>query len=250
MILWVPLTPIGFVEACATRILTGKWRRAGTLRVWRQGAIIGGMDCDLIDLASLDEPKTAALLDKISNQKRGRLLELGAHVGVYAIPFAKRGWEVIALEPSPETFKILKANVARNQVSGTMQIRNVAAWSSNGVATFLISRSHSGEDSLLALPDSAGVQVQTVSLDELLRTTANLDLAKVDIEGAELEALSSTPPALIKRVAIWVMELRAAHLKAVCQLMEAQGYKWRIIEELVRGKGVFNVLFHNNETPL
>ncbi len=238
----VPLNPVGFLQACAERVLTGKWWRSGRLRVWRQGTVLSGMRCDLIHLLSLDEPKTAGLLAHLCESTPGEFIDIGAHVGTYSVPFAKRGWMVTAVEPSVKTLEILRQNVARNAVGNKVRLRNAAVWSNSGFASMYVSTTQSAQDSLVPRLGSVAV-VPTITLEDLLEQVGRADLVKMDIEGAELAVLSVTNPQSIRRAAKWVMEVNAETLQPVYRLMTQIGYDFRLVEKLVMTKGVYNAYF-------
>lgn len=238
----VPLNPIGFFHAAAERALTGRWWRSGRLRVWRQGAVLSGMHCDLMHLLSLEEPKTAGLLAHLCGTAKGEFVDIGAHVGTYAVPFARRGWRVTAVEPSVKTFEILKQNVVRNGVEKNVRLQNAAVWSTSGFASIYVSATQSALDSLVPRRGSA-ILVPTITLEDLLEEVGRADLVKMDIEGAELAVLSAADPRTIRRAEKWVLELSTETLRTVCTLMTRSGYDFGIIEKLVMTKGVYNVFF-------
>ncbi len=238
----VPLSPFSFFRASAERVVTGRWWRSGRLLVWRQNTLLSGMRCDLIHLMSLDEPKTAALLAHLRASMKGGFIDIGAHVGTYTVPFAKHGWRVTAVEPSGITFEMLKENVTRNGVGKRVRLQNAAVWSSSGFTEMYLSATQSAQDSLVPRRGSIAL-VPTITLEELLDQTVTADLAKMDIEGAELAVLSATNPDSIRRVAKWVMEVNSETLEPVCRLMGQIGYEFRLIEKLVTTKGVYNAYF-------
>lgn len=239
---WVPLSPVGFLQASAERVLTGRWWRSGHLRVWRQGAILSGMHCDLMHLLSLDEPKTAGFLAQSCESMQGEFIDIGAHVGTYSVPFAKRGWMVTAVEPSVKTFEILKQNVARNGVGKKVRLLNTAVWSTSGFASMYVSTTQSAQDSLVPRRGSVAL-VPTITLEDLLGRAGRADLVKMDIEGAELAVLSGTNPQSIRRASKWVIEVNVDTVQPVCHLMSQAGYDFRLIEKLVTTKGVYNAYF-------
>jgi len=53
-------------------------------------------------------------------------LDVGAGVGSYSIPAAKRGLRVIAIEPDPISFRLLLQNAKLNDVE--LELKNIAAY--------------------------------------------------------------------------------------------------------------------------
>lgn len=123
----------------------------------------------------------------------GTYVDVGAHVGGFAIPVADAHSDVdIQLfEPVPATRALLEKNLARNGVADRVRIWTCAVGSRSshsrmsgvdGVANHLV------EGGKAAGPGSVEVQVET--LDELLLKQAKrVDVIKCDIEGGELPAM-------------------------------------------------------------
>jgi len=59
-------------------------------------------------------------------------LNVGAHIGKYAIPVAKTGAKVIAIEPHPLNFLFFRANIMLNNVQDHVIALNQAIWSQEG----------------------------------------------------------------------------------------------------------------------
>ena len=66
-----------------------------------------------------------------------RLVDVGANVGQFAIPMAKRGHTVVSFEPVPSTCQKLKANIAKASVGGSVLVYCAAAAGTKGTVTFL-----------------------------------------------------------------------------------------------------------------
>ena len=65
--------------------------------------------------------------------------DVGAHHGLYTIAIAKRvrdGGKVIAFEPQPENFEVLRAQVALNRISGSVTLEKLALSRAPGEVSF------------------------------------------------------------------------------------------------------------------
>lgn len=122
----------------------------------------------------------------------GTYIDIGAHVGGFAIPVAKAHPDVTihAFEPVPATRAWLEANLARNGVTDRVTI-----WT-NAVGATKTSGRMTGVDGVanhLAASGKAGpgsVEVQVDTLDDLLfDTVGRVDVIKCDIEGGEFPAM-------------------------------------------------------------
>lgn len=121
------------------------------------------------------------------------IVDVGAFHGEYAVLLgkmvqSKRG-KLIAIEPNPESFRILERNVRLNNLERTVFCESVAVSDTSGKQVLSLDGSQSQVGS------SAGVAVRTATLDELLAKhgIARVDLMIIDVEGAELSVLRSFP---------------------------------------------------------
>lgn len=126
------------------------------------------------------------------------VIDVGANRGWYTLLFSKYVGPsgcVIALEPVPAMFEVLRQNLEINPFSGNVRSHQVAASSESGLAQIEICDA-SPEISRLATSDrrssSAQASVATVTLDELAAAEGlqTVNLIKVDVEGAEAKVLS------------------------------------------------------------
>jgi FkbM family methyltransferase len=175
----------------------------------------------------------ALLWDVITNAHRyvpvpgHRVLDLGAHFGMFSLYCAARGANVVAYEPSPEAFTNLihSAAIARDIGLGSIEPINAAVWKERGVKEFNLSKRSTGENSLL---ERAGIlsktMIPTFTLRDALRDW-NWDCVKVDIEGAESETFLATTQQDLKLIRFLTMEihndlLTVAAVKTLIYLLE------------------------------
>jgi FkbM family methyltransferase len=120
------------------------------------------------------------------------VVDLGSHVGLSVLWFRAmyRDAEIVAIEPHPETFRRLQANVGRLD---RLHLVNAAVADSNGRRPFF-SSGESWAASLRKQPAlHHAVEVPCRRLDDVLADQGieSVDLLKVDIEGSENEGLST-----------------------------------------------------------
>lgn len=70
--------------------------------------------------------ETDAIAALLARFPTGTVVDLGANVGTTTIPFAAAGHDVVAVEPVPHTFDMLRTNVERNGHAGRVQCVNAA----------------------------------------------------------------------------------------------------------------------------
>lgn len=131
----------------------------------------------------------------ISLSKRGTVVvDIGANVGIHTIPMASRvgvNGRVVAFEPDPDNFEILRRNLDMNRLSN-VTLHKLAVSFEPSDALLYQGNSNRGALSLNAENASVGgnpiepVPVQVVVADELLKDYEGcISLIKIDIEGAE-----------------------------------------------------------------
>jgi len=143
-------------------------------------------------LSSLTEIFFFNRYERYYNLKKGdTVVDAGAHFGVFTCKAAKivgDGGEVIAIEPEESNVELLQRNIKMNNLTNVIVIQR-ALWSRKDRIKFHLSsdsRGHSvftGEDNF--------VTIEADTLDNILEELKvdKVDFIKMNIEGAEIEAL-------------------------------------------------------------
>jgi FkbM family methyltransferase len=122
------------------------------------------------------------------------VLDIGANIGLYTLAAAKYAGKVYSFEPDPITFPNLKKNVEGNFYENVVII-NKAVSDRRGRMQFSSSsgKSSRGGNHLVSNLDDTNAEfvlVDTIALDDFFKdTTLKIDVIKMDIEGAEFQAL-------------------------------------------------------------
>ena len=123
------------------------------------------------------------------------ILDVGAHIGVYATLAAQRvgsAGRVIAVEPDARNVEILRANLVANAVEERVEIIEAAASDANGTVRFYLDEAETtgtmGSQWEDPLADSRPAEIPAVRLDDVLGESEP-DLVKIDVQGAEVAAL-------------------------------------------------------------
>lgn len=164
--------------------------------------------------------------------------DIGAHVGFVALVMGRRvGREgtVHCFEPVEENLRYIRHNVAANSATN-VTIHPFALGSEDGVRPFVltnISDSQGFYPHPLA-PSSGMIEVRQAALDGQI---ARLDLAKIDVEGAELDVLAGMkrlleghPPMLVEWAPAW--QLAGGHQpNELVEALTALGYTLRVLDD-------------------
>jgi len=134
---------------------------------------------DYLHAGLYNEPKTFNFFkEQIKNCRV--FVDVGANIGGYAIRAAKY-CKVYAIEPLPRNYKILKINEKLNNVK--INSFNIAAGNKNDKIKLYYERGAYGTPSIKRKQKEL-IEVEMKRLDEIINEE-NIDLIKIDVEGAE-----------------------------------------------------------------
>lgn len=188
----------------------------------------------------------------------GSYVDIGAHVGGFAIPVAKAHADVQihAFEPVPGTRRWLAANLARNGVTDRVTIWPNAVGAAPGSARMTTFDGGSNHLEGGGKVGARSVQVEIVRLDDvLLERVPRIDAIKCDIEGAELPALHGAEKILRRDRPALMVEIDRRYTPRFGYLPEdlfghlaKLGYSWRWFhgEELADGMDIEEALSRTN----
>lgn len=133
-----------------------------------------------------------------------RALIVGSHVGTLVVPLSRLSLATVAIEANPNTFALLKTNLALNGIANC-ETFNVAASDKEGTMEFLLSRVNSGGSKMAPKKDRyiyrfdkpERILVKSSPLDALIENK-DFDLVVMDIEGSECLALAGMQGILAK----------------------------------------------------
>lgn len=147
-----------------------------------------------------------------------RVLDVGANVGIFSCDFAARFDEVVAFEPVPRVRECLVLNVPEN-----VQVEPVAIADSEGVLKMYPTVLNCGASFISNHPEvmtpevtdraerQIEVQVRTIDSYEF----GDVDLIKLDIQGAEYLALLGAKETILRNRPVVLVEQKAVNAEHV-----------------------------------
>ena len=161
------------------------------------------------------------------------VIDVGANVGAYTLLAAKLVGEngrVVALEPEPINFNLLKRNIEINGFKNVILLQ-LAAWNKDGSAVMEIRRNiadHTLSPQFGSTEALFQMEVQTARIDSLTRKIGirKVDWLKVDVEGAEYKVLMGCRNLLASSRAHVLIEVHLPEvLEPIINLLKKLGYQ-------------------------
>lgn len=159
--------------------------------------------------------------------------DVGAHTGFFSLIAARLvgpSGIVVAFEPDPQNASVLKANIAKNQLTQITALE-VAVWSSPGQVTFeqasIASNRTQGRVSSAEGSGFVRISVPAIRLDDLVfgEGYPAPRLIKMDVEGAEWEALQGARRLLTEKQPRLLCEVHdPAQMGQIRAYLEGFGY--------------------------
>ena len=174
-----------------------------------------------------------------------RVLDIGAHIGYFTLLAARAvgpTGRVYSFEPDPDNYRFLCHNVALNGMEGVVTTVPKAVADTSGIRPFVADTKHSVVSSFLREGRSdAAMPVECTTVDDFL-DGRKIDVVKLDVEGAELEALRGMRRTLTEtsQVAMFVecnptsLASAGASVRELLDELDALQFEARLIDERQR----------------
>ena len=165
------------------------------------------------------EPGTRMLIQKLL-RPGDTFVDAGANIGMHTLAAARAmqgTGRIVAFEPHPVTHDLLRKSIWMNGFSDLVETRQ-AAVSDRAGAEHLYLGSTSGHHSLypleLKLTVPPPLEVPLLRIDDILDESGKVDLMKIDVEGAELEALRGAKATIERNPGLaLIVEFGISHLR-------------------------------------
>lgn len=209
-------------------------------------------------LHGIREPQATRYLQSIMRPE-WVVMECGANIGYYALQEARIVKEVIAIEPTPDSFKVLSDNIKLNDYKNIRAYR-MAMGDHNGEAKFEISKACNWNK--IASKDNKdkadNLTVNMFTIDSFLNGQ-KIDYLRMDVEGYELrilkgmtETLKNSKPRMFIEVHRDMLREYGGSQLELMQFMADLGYS--IEKSYIMGResstGIISNLLKHEDTRL
>lgn len=148
-------------------------------------------------------------------------VDAGANIGMHTLAAATavgEGGRIVAFEPLPSTHELLRKSIWTNGFSEIVETHQAAVSNRQGRQPLFLGAT-SGHHSLYPLQAQRvatppAVEVPLVRIDDVLGAGARVDVMKIDVEGAELEAVEGAGDTIANNPGIaLIVEFGISHLR-------------------------------------
>jgi FkbM family methyltransferase len=131
--------------------------------------------------------------DFVPITKDSIIIDVGAHIGSFSLMVARNVCKVLAFEPEPNNYQMLKKNMELNKLEN-MAIFEMAISGSSGCQDIYTYKGGSTADYFLYKRGTTNIKtgcVHTISVEDIIKkeNLPQIDFLKLDCEGAEHDIL-------------------------------------------------------------
>ncbi len=142
------------------------------------------------------------------------VVDVGAHIGSFSIGVARSAYKVLAFEPEPTNYRMLKKNMEINHlenmfvfemaVSGTTGYRDIYTYEGGSSADYSLYKS--------GIVNVKKGRISTISIDDIIKREGlpRIDVLKLDCEGAEHDILKHISFEAASKIMGIAMEMHGA----------------------------------------
>ena len=176
------------LRVIAVRLLS--WRQKGRLTRCGMSFVLPSGDFGVTleaESTGSYEPVTTNLIESLLSSGM-TFIDIGAHVGLFAIPATQwvgRSGKVIAFEPHPKNFDLLLNNLKINQVEEEVTAIQSAISNKTQSMDLYTCSFNTGDHQLYPSSTRDKISVPCTTLDDFFPSGTQVDLVKMDVQGAE-----------------------------------------------------------------
>jgi len=158
----------------------------------------------------------------------GTVVDIGAHIGIFAIQASASSDTVICYEPHTRNFGLLQKNIALNALNNVKALRQAVS-DSQGIKRLWISERKSYGHTFYPSNGRgfvSAIDVESVTLADVFSSNGldRIDFLKMHCEGAELDILTDTPQDVLDRTGAIVVKYARDGAK-IADLLTTRGFE-------------------------
>jgi FkbM family methyltransferase len=157
----------------------------------------------------------------------GTVVDIGAHIGVFALQASASSDTVICYEPNPRNFELLQKNIAINALNNVKAFQQAVS-DARGIKGLWVSEKKSYGHTFYPSNGRSfvnAIDVESVTLADVFSSNGldRIDFLKMHCEGAELDILTHTPQDVFDRVGAIVVKYAQDGAK-IADVLAARGF--------------------------
>jgi FkbM family methyltransferase len=142
------------------------------------------------------------------------VVDVGAHIGSFSIMVARSAYKVLAFEPEPNNYRMLRKNRELNHLEN-LSIFEMAVSGGSGYQDIYTYQGGSSADYSLYKKGAMNVnmgRIPTISVEDIIEREGlpRIDVLKLDCEGAEHDILKNMSLKTASKIAGIAMEMHSA----------------------------------------
>jgi len=191
---------------------------------------------DNVDHDVISESFEAGIRKYFKGVQKGVFVDVGSNIGKYTVMIGNQlngKGKVISIEPHPQNFEVLQKNIELNNCKNVTSL-NIACWNKKNELKLY---NHEDQPLLASAVKKSRkyITVKADTLDSILKNLkiGDIDMVKIDVEGAESEVLKGMDLILGNKKPKVIFEAwDDEHLEACKKILETYGYRVEHLDKM------------------
>lgn len=165
----------------------------------------------------------------------GTVVDIGGHIGCYSLLASKTSNNIVSIEPSKASYKLLVKNIAENNLGRKVETMNLALGSSPGFVRLFKGVIPAGNSTDVDF-GLGSEEVTMTTLDKVCSKMPKIDVLKMDAQGAEADILRGAKKTL-RKVRKIVIEVDRQDIEDDCsKILKFNGFRLHRLKNLLLGE--------------
>lgn len=151
------------------------------------------------------------------------IVDVGAKIGIYAIPLSKKGKKVIAFEPNPICCAMLRSSAGLNKINNLAIFENAVS-ETKKIIRYKLAEVPMNSSITDSVTDNV-IEINGIDLYSILADEEKLDWLLIDVEGYEVNVLRGASKILQKYSPKLIIEIIVENLSEAKEFLSQHGYR-------------------------